>query len=162
MNEMTDWETGQPDPANPGNPGSGRTGEDRLDDAVTEAIRTYPLDEAPAALRAGVMSRITAAAAVGTATRLPPFRLTWVDLVLSLFFAAMLGMVVLVGAMLPPPLAAYLRLHVRYWLQMLVLQPVLPLALAVVSLACAGAAVLLAARLAWVQGIVGRQKPVAA
>jgi hypothetical protein len=55
--------------------------------------------------------------------------------------------------MLPPPLAAYLRLQVRYWFQMLTLQPVLPLALAAVSLACAGAALLLALRVAWVRRV---------
>jgi len=162
MKELSDWETGQPAPANPGNPagfpGTRRIQGDRLDAAIVEAVRTYPLDEAPAALRAGVMSRLKAgriqAGRLGAS--MPRFRLTWVDFALSLFFAAMLGAVMLVGVMLPPPLAAYLRLQMRYWFQMLTLQPVLPLVLAAVSLASAGAAVLLAARLAWVRGILHR------
>jgi hypothetical protein len=99
MNEKADWEPGQPDPAGwDGQPG------DAGGDAVVEALRTYPLDEVPAALQANVMSRVRAAARDKVLA--VHFRLTWMDFALSLFFAAMLGVVVLVGAMLLPPLAA--------------------------------------------------------
>jgi hypothetical protein len=72
---------------------------------VDEALRTYPLQPAPATLAPRVMARLRAL------TPAPRFRLSWIDYALSLFAASMLGLALLGWQALTPQLL--LRLQVQ-------------------------------------------------
>jgi hypothetical protein len=64
-------------------------------EAVDDALRSYPLAPAPATLYRSTMARIDAA------RRVPKFRLSWIDIALSLFVAVMVGAIVIVLGAFP-------------------------------------------------------------
>jgi hypothetical protein len=78
---------------------------------IEDALYTYPLSPAPPTLAPGVMARVRALAP------LPRFRLSWVDGLVSLFIAGMIGLMVLLWQLLPPQLALQTRLQFLYLLQ---------------------------------------------
>ena len=103
-----------------------------LDAAIEDALRTAPLEATPPGLYQAVMRRIDASSRsvpmqkprVNRLQSQPfvkgAFRVSWLDLALSLFGA---GMLVLTGVMwswLPAPLAAYFRMQLLYSGQVLV------------------------------------------
>ena len=69
-----------------------------VDAAIEDAFRTYPLAPAPAGIMHTVMRRIE------ITKPLPRFRLHWLDFAISLFFAGMSGLVLLLtrSTLLPP------------------------------------------------------------
>ena len=69
-----------------------------VDAAIEDAFHTYPLEPAPAGLMHAVMRRIE------ITKPLPRFHLHWLDFAISLFFAGMSGLVLLLtrSALLPP------------------------------------------------------------
>lgn len=76
--------------------------------AVEEALSTYPLAPAPATLLPSVMARIQSLEPV------PRFRLSWLDYVVSLFVAGMVGLILLLPRTVPPQVGA--QLQVQFWL----------------------------------------------
>ncbi len=86
---------------------------DNLTDSevIEDALHTYPLSPAPPTLAPGVMARVRALAP------LPRFRLSWVDGLVSLFIAGMIGLMVLLWQLLPPQLALQTRLQFMHLFQ---------------------------------------------
>ena len=76
--------------------------------AVDEALATYPLAPAPANFLPTLMARIQGLEPV------PRFRLNWLDYVISLFVAGMVGLVFLLPRVIPPQIGA--QLQVQFWL----------------------------------------------
>lgn len=77
------------------------------DRVIEEALRTSPLAPAPPLLYAAVMRQVRQSAAY---TR-PVFRVSWLDLALSLFAAGMLGLGWVTWLWLPSAWLGYLRLQ---------------------------------------------------
>jgi hypothetical protein len=80
-------------------------------EVIEDALHTYPLSPMPPTLAPGVMARVRALAP------LPRFRLSWVDGLVSLFIAGMIGLTVLLWQLLPPQLALQTRLQFMHLLQ---------------------------------------------
>ena len=77
--------------------------------AVDEALRSYPLRLVPPGLAAAVMAAVQA-----PGENMPPwptFRLKWIDLALSGFAALMVGLVLLLGQLMTPEIAARLGIQ---------------------------------------------------
>ena len=66
-----------------------------LADPIEDALRTFPLAEAPPALDEAVMRRVRALAPA------PRFRLAWLDYALALFAAGLAGLAALLWLALP-------------------------------------------------------------
>ena len=77
---------------------------------VGDALQSYPLDKAPPTLLPAVMARIQVAPVV------PRFRLTWFDYAISLFGAAMAGLVFVLWRF-SELLFVDLQLKLLYWWQ---------------------------------------------
>lgn len=93
--------------------------------AVDDALRH--MQDTPPGFTAAVLARIQPQPA--PAPVLPRFRLTWLDLALSLFAAGMIGLAWLLTATLPPVLTAQLRNQALYWLQSVRIEPWQPIVL---------------------------------
>lgn len=93
---------------------------DGLAAVIEDALRTAPLEEAPASLAPRVM------ASLRIAEGLPRFRLNWLDYALSLFTAGMALLVVLLGRSLPSEIVLYLRLEMLHWVKSFIYQPLIP------------------------------------
>lgn len=99
-----------------------------LDHMMEETLRKLPLEEAPPALMQNVMANLTPRPQMQASPQpvdLPPFRLKWMDVVLSLFFAGMAGLVLLVAWSVPPELELNLtwelyrlRLYDLHWVML--------------------------------------------
>ena len=97
-----------------------------IDAAIEEALRDAPLEAAPAGLYQAVMQQVSTQARAPLAlspssqsNRLatveqPRFRLSWLDLALSLFGAGMLALTGILWNWLPAPVADYLRMQALY------------------------------------------------
>lgn len=110
-----------------------------VDARIEDALRSLPLAEPPAGLFLSVMAQVKTRQAVEK----PVFRLNWLDFALSLFFASMLGLAMLIGGLLP--LQVRINLVWQFhWLQAMhfdwIFWPALGLSLA----ACAAAGVIFA------------------
>ena len=79
-----------------------------VDAAIEDALRTYPLDPAPAGIMHAVMRRIE------ITKPLPRFRLHWLDYAISLFFAGMSGLVLVLtrSTLIPPSFVPILETRV--------------------------------------------------
>lgn len=96
-----------------------------LDHLMEDALRKLPLEEAPPALMQNVMANLPPRPQVQASPQpveLPPFRVKWIDIVLSLFFAGMAGLVLIVAWSIPPELKLNLtwelyrlRIHDFQW-----------------------------------------------
>ena len=75
---------------------------------VDEALSTYPLAPVPAHFLPALMARIQGLEPV------PSFRLNWLDYVISLFIAVMVGLIILFPRVIPPQTGA--QLQVQFWL----------------------------------------------
>jgi len=105
--------------------------ESTIEAALEDGLRTVPLEAAPAGIYQFVMQHIDARKQPARDSRLPAaqsqpapfervtFRVSWLDLALSLFGAGMLVLTGLMWSWLPAPLAAYLRMQMLYNGQML-------------------------------------------
>lgn len=116
--------------------------DDAIDARIEDALQSLPVDEPPAGLFLSVMVQIKARQGVEK----PVFKLNWLDFALSLFFASMLGLAMLVGGLLPPQVRINLVWQF-HWLQAThfdwIFWPALGLSLA----ACATAGVIFARNL---------------
>jgi hypothetical protein len=74
--------------------------EEAMREAVEDALQTLPLFEPPAGLYQNVMTSIQPSPLVER----PVFRLSWMDFALSMFFAGMIGLAMLLSDWLPPEL----------------------------------------------------------
>jgi len=72
-------------------------------DIVDEALRTYPLDEAPTSLYASVMLQ------VHKTQKSARFRLSWLDYALSLFAAGMVGTLWILWKSYTPSIPIFLK-----------------------------------------------------
>lgn len=88
---------------------------------IDEALQTLDLAETPPGLANRVMARVAQSAAQ------PRFRLTWMDLALTGFTMAMVGLVFLVTNTLPPQLGLYLHFDLLQWTQGICFDPWLPI-----------------------------------
>jgi hypothetical protein len=70
-------------------PDSPQPTEDRLDTAIEDALRTYPLAPEPRTLASNIMARVR------VLTPAPRFRLQWLDYAMSLMAATMAGLMVM-------------------------------------------------------------------
>ena len=110
-----------------------------LDEAVEDALRTLPAVEPPVGLLPAVMAQIQPRRNVD----LPVFRIGWMDIALSLFFAGMIGMAMLLTYELPGEIRAQLSLHLRAF-NLMNFDSVLLLAVGASALACISAGVVFA------------------
>jgi hypothetical protein len=110
--------------------------------AVDDALRTYPLAEAPADLRRAVLARVRAL----SATELPRFRVAWLDVAISAFGAGMILVLFLAWRLLPLPLAREMVLRLQ--LETLFLAQHLPLPELLPPLVLGGALAVIALSLA--------------
>ena len=78
---------------------------------VDDALKTYPIVDAPDTLLPAVITRIQAAPAA------PHFRLTWFDFAISLFGAGMVGGLLLLWQLSGLPSWAQLQAEILLWLQ---------------------------------------------
>jgi hypothetical protein len=107
-----------------------KRGMEALDAAIEEALHIAALEPAPPGLYRAVMEQIQAqdlADRAGRPLRAQPvpfaqagFRITWLDLALSLFGAGMLALTGILWSWLPAPVADYLRMQALYEGQQLV------------------------------------------
>src|SRR4051794_20892125 len=74
--------------------------EQRAMAAVDDALRSFPLQPAPASLAPAVLAELRSPAYAPTAR--PVFRLSWMDFALSGFVALMLALVLLLSGWLTP------------------------------------------------------------
>jgi hypothetical protein len=93
-----------------------------MDAAIEDALRTAPLDNVPPGLYQAVMQQVQAQ---NLPTQPVPFqkmgfRISWLDLALSLFGAGMLALTGLMWNWLPAPMADYLRMQALYGGQQLI------------------------------------------
>jgi hypothetical protein len=95
--------------------------------AVDDALRRMPAAPAPVGLSAAVMAHIQRESAPVAALERPRFRLSWLEIALSLFAAGMISLAWLLTATLPPALTAQLRNQGLYWLQSMHIDPWFPL-----------------------------------
>ena len=103
-----------------------------LDAAIEDALRTAPLEATPPGLYPAVMRRIDASSQPAPLKKpqvIQPqpqpfvkgsFRVSWLDLALSLFGAGMLFLTGVMWNWLPAPLASYFRMQLLYSGQVLV------------------------------------------
>jgi hypothetical protein len=77
--------------------------------AVDEALRSYPLRPVPPGLAAAVMATVQAPGE-NLAGR-PVFRIQWIDLALSVFAVLMVWLLLLLGQLLTPEVAARMGLQ---------------------------------------------------
>ncbi len=101
-----------------------------LEAAIDQALRTAPLEPAPPGLYRAVMGQIQAQNLASRARRplhagpvsykQVGFRITWLDLALSLFGAGMLALTGILWSWLPAPVADYLRMQALYEGQQLI------------------------------------------
>ncbi len=111
---------------------------------LEDDLRALPLAEPPENLAMDVMRRVKQLPRqeqpIKAPQNRPGFRLTWLDIALSLFFSGMLGLAGLLSDTLPRPMLQYLRLETLYWLQRLELDPellLIPLAVLGIALGLA-------------------------
>ncbi len=84
-----------------------------LEPLLEDALRSAPLAPPPPLLYAAIMKQVRQAAAP------PPFRVSWLDLAISLFGAGMAGLVWLVWRWLPPIWVRYMQMELQWQLQKL-------------------------------------------
>lgn len=106
------------------------------DGMIEDALRTLPVAEPPPDLLLGIMAQVHPRPAVDELV----FRIGWIDFALSLFFAGMIGMAMLLSYQLPPEIRLQLSLHIRYF-KLLNFDWVLWAALGMSALACTAAVV---------------------
>ena len=116
--------------------------EDEALASVEGALRSLPLAEPPPGLFTAVMAQVDPTPAI----ELPVFRLNWMDFALSLFFAGMIGLAMLLSGWLPVEFRMTFAYQMR-WMQMLHLDWVLWAALG------AGAAASVAAGLVFANSL---------
>jgi len=83
---------------------------------VTDALRTYPLADAPPALEAGIFARLRALPA---GVR-PKFRLHWYDYAVSAFTTGMAGLGIVLWQSVPPQMLARLQVEGLLWFHRLI------------------------------------------
>ena len=110
-------------------------------DLVEEALYSLPMQPPPPMLFTNVMAQVRAQSP--KPVELPVFRLSWMDFALSLFFAGMIGVVMLVSICLPPVVRMNLDWQLR-WFQVMEFDWALAAGLALAAAACCLAAVLFA------------------
>jgi hypothetical protein len=92
------------------------TERDRQELALVEAAaRSYPLADTPPGLSAAVMSRVRATSPI------PPFRVTWQEIILSLSIAGIAVLASAVWFSLPPQAVIYIQMRTVVFLQSLLL-----------------------------------------
>ena len=107
-----------------------------LDETVEDALQSLPLFAAPAGLYHNVMANIPPRPLVER----PVFRLNWMDFALSLFFAGMTGLALLLSDWLPQELRMGFTYQIRLF-ELLKLDWVLWVALGTSAAACLAACV---------------------
>lgn len=108
---------------------------------VEGALRNLPVQAPPPELFQSVMRQVRLDAQKSAPVELPVFRIRWVDFVVSLFFAVMLGLVMMVGGWLPPVVRMTLDWQWR-WFQVLYLDWFLAAGVGLGAAACLLAAIL--------------------
>lgn len=114
--------------------------EDPLDAAVEDALQSLPVFAPPPDLYGNVMTKITARQAE---TARPAFRVSWMDLALSIFFAGMVGLALLLTDWLPIELRMDLAHELRLF-ELMQLDWVLWAGLGISAAACLAAAAVFA------------------
>lgn len=108
-----------------------------VDTRIEDALRSLPLAEPPAGLFLSVMAQVKTRQVVEK----PVFRLNWLDFALSLFFASMIGLAMLIGGLLPPQVRINL-IWQFHWLQAMHFDWIFWSALGLSLVACAAAGVI--------------------
>jgi hypothetical protein len=97
---------------------------DKLDAVIVDALRSAPLASPPPGLFVAVMGQVSGDMGPSPVVRhrlpsvrrspsaaVPSFRVSWLDLALSLFGAGLAGVVGLTWVAIPPQWSAYLRMY---------------------------------------------------
>lgn len=126
-------------------------------DAVEDGLRSLPVIDPPPDLYASIMKQVEAHPRVEVER--PRFRVTWLDFAISLFFAGMIGVALLIPALLPVSVRMTLDWQLGL-LQAARLDRLIAAALLMSLLICAGAAALFAGqRSGWKTGSGGGEGP---
>ncbi len=91
---------------------------------VEDALRSFPLEQPPSTLLAGVLRNITPSRQTDT-QKMASFQVfSWLDAAISLFFSMMFGLVLLTGRIIPAQMMPLLE-----WTAKMVCQPIVSIPL---------------------------------